>query len=122
MLVLVHSPPEDLTVVARSLLLGSAWLYDRGDWRWSFGTVPGWTRLASTFPDPGRSVVSLEDRRAALALARLANSSFAGEGGGGCAAFKRSAVTPGRWLLRARDCGRSRAVELWCWGVEMCLR
>lgn len=26
---------------------------------------------------------------------------LAGEGGGGCAAFKRSAVTPGRWLLRS---------------------
>jgi hypothetical protein len=63
MLVLVHLPPEDLTVVARSLLLGSAWLYDRGDWRWSFGTGLEWTLLASRFPDPGRSVVFLEDRR-----------------------------------------------------------
>ena len=25
---------------------------------------------------------------------------LAGDGGGGCAAFKRSAVTPGRWLAR----------------------
>lgn len=62
MLVLVHSPPGDPTVVARSSLLGSAWRYDRGDWQWSFGTEPEWTLLASRFPGPGRSVVSLEDR------------------------------------------------------------
>lgn len=54
--------PEDPTVVARSLLLGSAWRCDLGDWRWSFEIELEWTLLASRSPDPGRSVVSLEDR------------------------------------------------------------
>src|SRR5699024_6268457 len=33
---------------------------------------------------------------------------LAGDGGGGCAAFNRSAVTPGRWLARYCCAWRSR--------------
>ena len=63
MLVLVHLPPEDPTIVGHSLLLGWAWRYDPGDSRWRFGIGPEWTLLASRFPDPGRSVAFLGDRR-----------------------------------------------------------